>query len=164
MRRVWGGAHEIKTLGMLPLLYSAYISADYEHVPYHSSSFLCILHSVHLNLTLLNSQIKEKQLCRQRESKPWKVSSSSSYRIMQKPVTHTCTHMHTQSSLFLLSSGERVCLLSAAGFSFSLLSLTLSLSLLLCSCCVCYALCLKQRHTRALMSRLRATQRRSPIS
>lgn len=54
MRRVWGGAHEIKTLGMLLLLYSAYISADYEHVPYHSSP-LCILHSVHLNLTLLNS-------------------------------------------------------------------------------------------------------------
>lgn len=76
--------------------------------------------------------------------------------------THMHTHAHIVISVLAFVRGES--LPSLCSRVLLLIALSDSLSLLLCSCCVCYALCLKQRHTRALMSRLRATQRRSPIS
>lgn len=74
------------------------------------------------------------------------------------------THAHAIISVLAFVRGESLPSLCSRVLLLIALSDSLSLSLLLCSCCVCYALCLKQRHTRALMSRLRATQRRSPIS
>lgn len=75
---------------------------------------------------------------------------------------HIYTHADTVISILTSVRGES--LSSLCSRLLLRIALFPSLSLLLCSCCVCCALCLKQRHTGALMSRRRATQHRSPIS
>lgn len=73
------------------------------------------------------------------------------------------THAHTVISILTFVGGESIFSLQQASPSHRLLSP--SLSLLLCSCCVCLcSLSEAAPHTGALMSRLRATQCRSPIS
>ncbi len=109
-------------------------------------------------------EIKEKE---ETIARNYKQQQQLQYNV-RTGYAHTYTHADTVISILTSVRGEslsslcsRLLLLIALSPS---PSLSLSLSLLLCSSCVCCALCLKQRHTGALMSRRRATQHRSPIS